>query len=83
VRGVIVILAFAFAGCAGSEAVPEQWTKPGAVRGQLEADIFTCQQWSTWGGQFSQDDFGRCMVATGWRPAGPSGTPPAGAVAAR
>jgi hypothetical protein len=72
VRAFYALLGLILAGCAADT----QWTKPGAVRGQVEVDMFICRQWSTWGMTFYPQGFHDCMVLMGWRPTGESGLPP-------
>lgn len=82
-RGLSALLMVLLCGCATVPSV--EWTKLGAVRGQVEVDIFACERWSSWGtpGHVDQEDFQNCMVATGWTLAAPSGNPPNDILAAR
>jgi hypothetical protein len=64
VRGVIAILAFISAGCASSQAVSDQWTKPGSHDGDLAVDLYICEQWSK-----STDHLRDCMAGHGWKEA--------------
>jgi hypothetical protein len=61
VRGVIVILALASAGCAMFEPPPDQWTKPGSLNGDLAVQLYVCEQWSR-----SAENLHDCMAAHGW-----------------
>ena len=74
-RGLSSALALLLCGCAAD--LPLEWTKAGAVRGQLETDIFICRQWSDWStpGKVDPADFEQCMVATGWTPLAPNSSP--------
>ena len=63
-RGVIVIVTFALAGCAIMDAPPDQWIKPGSNSGDLALQLYVCEQWSR-----STEQLSDCMTGHGWKAA--------------